>query len=165
VIIANNKNMINGSSALAPQSIPSRDRDIQKHRDLEKSRKEHERINREKSINKKTMVLRNILVLFILGILLVYRFSVIYNMERNILDVKKQISNINAENESLKIDLLQYNNIHLLEAEALENLNMIPKSRENAIYINLDKSNFKNNLQEGEKESDSLFFKIKKILY
>lgn len=165
MIIAENKNMVSGSSALAPQSIPSRDREIQRHRDLEKSRREHQRINREKSVNKKAVVLRSILVLFVIGLSLIYRYSMIYNMEKEILDVKKQISTLNAESENVRIDLLKYNNINVLEEEAFRNLDMIPKSRVNAIYIDLDKNNFKNNTQEGEKESDNLFSKIKKILY
>lgn len=165
MIITNNKNMVNGSNALAPQRIPSKDRNTQQQRDLEKLRKEHQRISREKSINKKAKVLKNIILLFVIGIALVHRYSMIYNMEKNIIDVKKQISNLNDENESLRIDLLKYNNIHSLEEEALKNLNMIPKSRINAIYINFDKNNFKNNLKEGEEESNGIFFKIKKILY
>lgn len=165
MIIAENKNIVSGSSALAPQRIPSKDRETQRHKDLEKLRKEHQRINKEKSINKKVVILRNIALLFIVGLTLVYRYSIIFNMEKDILDVKKQISNINAENESLRINLLKYNDINLLEEEAFKNLNMIPKSRVNDIYIDLDKNNFKNNIQEGEKESDNLFSKIKKILY
>lgn len=163
MIITNNKNIINGSNALAPQSIPGRD--IQRQRDLERLRKEHQRINREKAINKKAVVLRSILLLFVIGLALIYRYSVIFNMEKDALDIKKQISIINAENESIKIELLKYNNIQLLEEEAFKNLDMIPKSVDNGVYIDLEESNFQNNTKEGEDVSDTLFSKIKKILY
>lgn len=165
MIVTNNKNTINGSNALVPQHIPSKHTEKQKYRDLEKLKREHIKINKQKSINKKAKVLRNILILFAIGITLVYRYSLIYNMEKEIINVKKEIASVNADNENIRIGLLKYSNIEVIEKNANSKLNMIPKSRMNVIYIDLDKNNFKDTDKEGENKSDSVISKLKKILY
>lgn len=165
MIVTNNKSNINGNNALAPQQVPSRQADHNKQRDLEKLKKEHIRINKQKSVNKKAKILRNIVLCFIIGITLIYRYSVIYNMEKDILDVKSKISAVNAENENLKIGLLKYNNIKEIENSAVKGLSMIPKSGANIVYINLEKNNFKDFSKAEVKKNEGIVEKLKKILY
>lgn len=164
MIVSNKNNIVNGNNALVPKHSPNPQIEKQRHRDLEKLRKEHLKHNKEKSIAKKVKTIRNIVILFALGIILIYRYCLIYNTEKEIIDVKKSITSINAENESLKISLLKYNNIGSLEEAAVNTLNMIPKSTTSAIYIDLDKNNFKET--SGEKNNNDGFVeKLKKILY
>ncbi|WMJ81362.1 hypothetical protein RBU49_03650 [Clostridium sp. MB40-C1] len=166
MIVKNKKNPTSGSSALVPEYSPSRHIDERKLKELEQSKKEHIKINREKKAKHKAKVLRNIIVGFILAITLIYRYCFIYNMEKNVMDVKKQISMVNAENESLKIGLLKYNNIELIEKTASEKSSMIPKSRTNVMYVNLNKDNFKEISKGQEKNKGNSFIeKIKKILF
>lgn len=165
MIVTNNKTSINGNNALAPQKIsykPSKDNEL---RELEKQKREHIKINREKAIEKKIKILRNIIFSFAIGILVIYRYSVIYNIEKDIVDVKTQISAVNAENENLKIDLLKYNNIKELESKAVNELNMVPKSLSSVIYIDLEKNNFENTSDSNNLKSNGIINKIKKILY
>ncbi|MCY6959630.1 hypothetical protein [Clostridium brassicae] len=166
MIVKNKKNPINGSSALVPEYSPSRHIDERKLKELEQSKKEHIRINREKKVKLKAKILRNIVVGFVVAITLIYRYCFIYNMEKNAIGVKKQISTMNAENESLKIGLLKYNNIELIEKTASEKSNMIPKSRTNVMYVDLNKDNFKQ-ISNGQEKSkgNSFIEKIKKILF
>ncbi|MCY6370359.1 hypothetical protein [Clostridium ganghwense] len=165
MIVTNKKNAVSGSNALAPDYAPSRGVDEQKHKELEKSKKEHIKINKQKQIKKKAKVLRNIILAFGVGVTLVYRYCLIYNMEKNITEVKKQIAVVNADNENLKIGLLKYNNIEQIEKKATEQLNMIPRSRANAVQVDLGRNNFKKTHENGVKKSNSFIEKIKKILF
>src|SRR3712207_218233 len=87
------------------------------------------------------------------------------NMEKDILEVKKDISSVVAENENLKIGLLKYDNIKVIEDKASKELNMIPKSSTNIQYINLNKKNFKDVSNVEKKEKNNIFKKIKEILF
>lgn len=165
IVSSKNKNTTSGNNALSPQYTPTPHIEKQKHRDLEKLKKEYIKINKEKAIIKKAKTLRNIAILFAIGITLVYRYSLIYNLEKEIIDVKKQIASVNAESESLRISLLKYNNIEYLEENAISKLNMIPKSKTGVIYIDLDKNNFKNISEEEKKENSGFINRLKKILY
>lgn len=164
MIVSNKNKIVNGSNALIPEYSPNPQIEKQRQRDLEKLRKEHLKINKEKAIIRKVKTIRNIVILFALGIILIYRYCLIYNTEKEIIDVRKSISSINSENESLKISLLKYNNIGSLEEAAVDKLNMIPKSKTSAIYIDLDKNNFKQTSGEENKNS-GFIYKLKKILY
>ncbi|MCY6483712.1 hypothetical protein OW763_05035 [Clostridium aestuarii] len=165
MIVANKKNTVNGNNALAPEYVPSRGINDHKYKDLKQSKKDHKKINKQKQIRSKTSVLRNIILAFTVCITLVYRYSLIYNMEKDILDIKKQISKVNAENENLRIGLLMFNNIESIERNAIDNLNMIPKSRANAVYANLEKNNFNEITKVKDKSNESVLAKIKKILF
>jgi cell division protein FtsL len=164
-LIINDRNNINGNNALAPQKMPSRQIDYDKQRDLEKLKKEHIKINKQKSVNKKAKILRNIIFCFIIGITVIYRYSIIYNIEKDILDVKSEISTVNSENENLKIGLLKYSNIKEIENNAVKNLNMFPKNESNIVYIDLEKNNFKSFSEEEVKENEGIVERLKKILY
>lgn len=165
MIVKNKKNPINGSSALAPEYVPEKHKKQQSNKQNGKNKKVQ--INKQKTRKLKAKVLRNILLGFALAITLIYRYCLIYDMEKTAMDVKKQISSVNAENENLKIGLLKYNNIQLIEKTATEELNMIPKSKTNVVYVDLNKENFKDvtSVQKEKEEGNDFIGKVKKILF
>lgn len=165
VIVTNNKNNVNGSNALAPQKVPSRYSESNKQRELEKQRNEHIKRNKERLVKSKARILKNIMLCFVIGIILVHRYSVIYNKEKNIIDIKNQITMMNRENENLKIDLLKYNNIKNIESKASKELNMISKNGESVMYIDLEKNNFKNTSTEETEKSEGIVKRLKDIFY
>lgn len=166
VIVSNKKNSINGNNALAPDYTPSRHEDTQRYKELHKSKNEYNKKRKRKQILYKTKVLRNILITFIIGITLVYRYSALYNMEKNISEVKHEINKINAENENIRIKLLKYTNIQSIERKAKYELEMIYPSKVNTIYIDLKKNNFNEIIEEQkEKKNSTIVEKIKSILF
>lgn len=164
MIVTNKKNPVSGNNALAPNSLPSRDTREKKYKELETSKREHKKINKQKVVKKKAKVLKNVLLAFIVGVTVVYRYSLIYDMERSIIDIKKEISVVNADNENLRIGLLEFNNIEEIEKISVQQLNMIPKSKTNVMYIDLEKNNFKK-AEENIEKNNGFIEKIKKILF
>lgn len=164
MIVTNKKNQVSGNNALAPDSSPSRGTREKIYKELETSKREHKKINKQKLVKKKAKVLKNVLLAFTVGVTLVYRYSLIYDMEKNIIDTKKEISVINADNENLRIGLLKFNNIEEIEKISVQQLNMIPKSKTNVVYIDLEKNNFKK-AEENMEKGSSFIEKIKKILF
>lgn len=164
MIVTNKRNSVSGNNALAPDSSPSRDTRERKYKELEASKREHKKINKQKLVNKKAKVLKNVLLAFIVGITLVYRYSLIYDMEKNITEIKKEIAVVNADNENLRIELLKFNNIEEIEKISVQQLNMIPKSKTNVVYIDLEKNNFEK-AEENMKKNGGFIEKIKKILF
>ncbi|MCY6354032.1 hypothetical protein [Clostridium sp. ZS2-4] len=164
MIVTNKNNPVNGNNALVPDFKPSRNTIERKYKELETSKREHKKINKQKRVKKKAIVLKNVLLAFTVGVILVYRYSLIYDMEKNIIDTKKEISAINAENENLRIGLLKFNNIKEIEKISVGQLNMIPKSKTNVVYIDLQKNNFKK-VEENKEKGGSFIEKLKKILF
>lgn len=165
MIITNKNNIVSGNNALSPQNIPSKHLDETKYRDFEKSKRQHLKINKEKSIKKKIKVLTNIILGFTIGITLIYRYSLIYNIEKDITQVNREISKVDSQNENLKIGLLKYNNIGEIEKKSTKELNMIPQSISNVIYIDLKKNNFNSFSKQEDKKSNNLLKKLKDILF
>ncbi|KGN01884.1 hypothetical protein ADU90_05065 [Clostridium botulinum] len=166
MIVTNKNNIgISGNNALSPQEIPLKSGEKARKEDLQKLKKQNANKNKHKNMKRKAGVLRMIILCFAVAVVLVYRYSLIYNMEKNISEVKKDISSVAAENENLKIGLLKYDNIKVIEDKASKELNMIPKSSTNVQYINLNKKNFKDVSKVEKKEKNNIFKKIKEILF
>lgn len=166
MIVTNKNNPTNGNNALAPEYLPSTGADKKRYEELERSKKDHLKIAKEKRTKSKAKVLRNIVVGFIVAITLVYRYCYIYNIEQDITVTKNDISKIKAENENLRIGLLKYNNIETIEKISEEKLSMIPKSRTNVLYIDLEKNNFKDTVKTNtEKKGESIIDRIKNSLF
>lgn len=164
MIVTNKKNPVSGNNALVTDSLPSRSIRERKYKELETSKREHKKINKQKLVKKKAKVLKNVLLAFTVAVTLVYRYSLIYDMEKNITEIKKEISVVNADNENLRIGLLKFNNIEEIEKISVQQLNMIPKSKTNVVYIDLEKNNFEK-AEENMEKSSSFIEKIKKILF
>lgn len=166
MIVTNKNNPTSGNNALAPEYLPSTGADKKRYEDLERSKKDHIKILKEKRTKNKAKVLRNIAVGFIVAITLVYRYCYIYNIEQDITVAKNNISKVKAENENLRIGLLKYNNIETIEKISGEKLNMIPKSRTNVLYTDLEKNNFEDTVKTNtEKKGKSIIERIKNNLF
>ncbi|EDS77816.1 hypothetical protein [Clostridium massiliodielmoense] len=166
MIVTNKNNMgVSGNNALAPEKMPSRVTEERTYEELQRSKKQYIKKSKQRAVKRKAGALKLIAVGFAVALFLVYRYSLIYNMEKDIIDVKKQISNVNAENENLKIGLLKYDNIKLIEEKCEKELSMVPKSSTNVQYIDLNKNNFKDISVSEEKTKNNIFKKIKEILF
>lgn len=166
MIVTNKNNMgVSGNNALAPKKIPSIATQEKTYEELQRSKKQYIRKSKHKAVKQKFNALKLIAIGFIAAFFLIYRYSLIYNMEKDIIEVKKQIYNVNAENENLKIGLLKYDNIKLIEEKSEKELNMLPKSSNNVQYIDLNKNNFKDASVSEGKTKNNILKKIKEILF
>ena len=166
MIVTNKNNVgISGNNALAPEKVPQIVTEEKTYKELQRSKKQYIRKSKQRAMKQKISALKLIALGFAAAFFLIYRYSLIYNMEKDIIEVKKQISSVNAENENLKIGLLKYDNIKLIEEKSEKELNMVPKSSTNVQYIDLYKNNFKDISVSEEKTKNNIFKKIKEILF
>lgn len=134
MIVVNDGVLIRGNTVLAPNQVPYRDTDNNKKKNV------HSRKSTRKNVNKKLIIMRNIMIAFIVGMILVWRYCMIYDLQRNLNTTKQNIVTLNKENENLKVELVKYNNIQYIEEVAVNKLNMVTPDRNDAIYANISKN-------------------------
>ncbi|MHC1720975.1 MAG: cell division protein FtsL [Clostridiaceae bacterium] len=134
MIVVNDGVLIRGNTVLAPKQMPSRETEHNKQKNV------HSRKSSKKNVNKKLIIMRNIMIAFIVGIILVWRYCMIYDLQRNLNTTKQNTVTLTKENENLKVELVKYNNIQYIEEVAVNKLNMVTPDRNDAIYANISKN-------------------------
>ncbi len=99
--------------------------------------------NTTKAFKKKFKTLGNIIIAFIIGVTLVARYGILYSMQKDLSNINSHISEVEKENENLKVELVHYNNLSNIEKVAGQNLKMVPPDKDSAIYTDLSYNNFK----------------------
>lgn len=165
MIVTNNENYIQGNTVLVPQRVEkTKDNRL---KELEEGRSELHKKKTNKRISSKVCVIRNIALVFIVGALLIARYSIIYDMQRNLNAIKSDITETSRENESLKVELVKYNNLRFIEETATAKLHMIQPDKNAAVYVSLDKNYFPNVAEKDDKlvSQQNLIQKIKNLLF
>lgn len=117
--------VVRGNTVLAPKSTPYRKKEI-------KQKQNNNKVN-------KFGILRNIVIAFAIGLILIGRYSNIYNMQKQLNTTKSNITELNKQNDNLKVELVKYNNLQYIEEVAVNKLKMVPPIKDNAVYCNTDK--------------------------
>ncbi|ACA53764.1 cell division protein FtsL [Clostridium botulinum] len=161
------KNRFNGNTVLKPQYEPQIEKD--KVKDKKEQYKRNKKIQ-QKLLKKKFKTLRNIIIAFIIGVTLVARYGILYSIQKDLSNINSHISEVEKENENLKVELVHYNNLSNIEKVAGQNLKMVPPDKDSAIYTDLSYNNFKTENSKnhiGEKHNAFLefFSNLKKVLF
>ncbi|MBU5482989.1 cell division protein FtsL [Clostridium sp. MSJ-11] len=140
MIITDKNQYINGSTVLAPNSYPE-----VKKGTKEKTNADRKALIEEKNkrLKNKFKIIRNISLVFIVGVTIVGRYGQIYNMQRELNGLNKKISDINKDNENLRIELLKYNNLSFIEEIATTKLKMVKPTKADIIYVDMTKDAMK----------------------
>nr|WP_251860182.1 cell division protein FtsL [Clostridium sp. Marseille-Q2269] len=159
------KNTFNGNTVLKPQYDPQIEKDKRKKEQYKRNKKV-----KQKLLKKKFKTLRSIIIAFIIGVALVTRYGMLYSMQKDLSNVKNQISEVEKDNENLKVELVHYNNLKNIEKTAGEKLKMISPSKDSVIYADLSYNNFKKeNSKVHVSEKDNVFLELlsnlKKLLF
>lgn len=155
MIVMNKNQYIQGSSVLAPVE------ETVKKRKVKKTTKKNNK-------KEKIKIIKNILLIFVIGFVLIWRYAIIYNMQKNLGDIHHNIRTINKENENLKIHLVKYSSVENIEDSALSEIHMLKPDRGQIMYLKLDKDNFgldKKESEAKEKINEGVFAKIKEKLF
>ena len=160
VVMMSKENMVRGNTVLAPQYEP-KEPDRKQHEELKRA-KEAQKANREKRVKNKAKVIMNIGVAFIIGLTIIYRYVALYNIRQELTTVKGQVMAVDKENEDLKVVLAKSRNIEDIEKVATEKLNMVRADRNQAVYADLTKENFKNTSNKNNEETEVGF--LQKII-
>lgn len=158
-----NRNMsyVYGNTALDPNTV---EKHIEKNRrqiEFEEYKRRHKNQKRKADLNKKLRIVAGIVLSFVIAFSIVKRYSDILQLERQINKVENQISEIDAVNEDLRIQLLKLDNISSVESLAKDELGMFLPSNQNCVSANLNKDNFtaNNDLQESKDRQVLSFLK------
>ena len=162
----NKENYVNGNTVLDPNydpKVPSKKQEYERLRKVEVKK-----LNKQmdKRINNKAKTLSGIAFIFIVGVIIIFRYTSIYNIQKNLSNIKNKTISLNKENENLKVELVKASNLVNIEKIATEKLHMVRAEKTQAIYTDLTKGNFakvtsanKNNTQL------TLLQKIYKMLF
>ena len=94
------------------------------------------KVKKNKNLNKYKTV-GKIVTIFVIALLLVCRFTMIMSTTYEIRNTKTQISQLNGDNENIRIVLAQNNNIKNIEKIATEERGMIVPDSKNIMYISV----------------------------
>lgn len=164
IVVNKDTDTIHGNTVLQPEEVPDYSKSEEKNRQEERLKREK---LRQRRIKNKAKTLRNIILVFVIGLLLVGRYCIIYNMQTQSNSIDRDMSKLNSENEQLKVNLVQYNNIQYIESTAINKLHMVFPNKTSVVYTNLDKKNIETTPQKESEETkgQSIWNKLVKILY
>jgi cell division protein FtsL len=160
-LIVTDKNYINnGNTALAPERKSSEDKRYKvKQEENEKLRK-----LRQSKLRSQAKVMIGIALTFTIGFTVVYRYSSIYNMEKNLSAATMENDNMNKNNENLKLQLMKNSQIQIIEDKASK-LNMVKSDKNQAAYVDYNRQTLKSNNTVDSKKQKSIFQQIKDKLF
>lgn len=164
MIVVNENSVIRGNTVLKPNYNPYEDNQFE--REEERKRKLKQNKQKNKRLKSKVKVMRNIVLTFITGLALVGRYCIIYDMQRQLNSVQSNISVINKDNENLKVELIKYNNLQLIEDTATNKLKMVKPDKSGAVYTNLSKEVIQSREKKKEIEvQQNIWNRLGKILF
>lgn len=162
MILMNEEGMVNGNTVLQPEYRPYIETQKKKYGNKNAGKDKNRRVK----VKKKLKIIRNIALAFVIGVILVYRYSVIYDMQTELNSVEISIDNISRENENLKVDLVKYNNLQYIEDNAVSKLHMIVPDTGKAVYVNVDKKTVKTQKDIDEiKTQKGILNKLKQLIW
>lgn len=162
--MVNENSVIRGNTVLKPNYNPYEDNQFE--REEERKRKLKQNKQKNKRLKSKVKVMRNIVLTFITGLALVGRYCIIYDMQRQLNSVQSNISVINKDNENLKVELIKYNNLQLIEDTATNKLKMVKPDKSGAVYTNLSKEVIQSREKKKEIEvQQNIWNRLGKILF
>lgn len=162
-----NKNLINGSTALAPKVKPYEPNKNYEYERLREANKEKKKKLAQARAKAKAQVIGVIILLLVTGTAMIGRYAAVYNLQKNLSKVKSEINNISMENENLKVELIKASNMQVVEDTAKTKLNMVTPDKSNVLYTTeTAKDYFAKNTKDNKNNiEENLVAKIKNMLF
>lgn len=162
----NKENLIQGNTVLSPRTQPSEPSRKNEQKEAIKRKNAIVKQKIDKRRHSKAKILLHIIVSFGIGMTLVYRYTALYNMQRELSKVENNIKAVNSENENLRIELIKFNNLNYLEENSLKKLNMTYPSKNSIAYCDLTKDNFSRGTVKNDNSiPKKVLNKVKSILF
>ena len=144
----------------------SREEDRKKYDELRKAKRNREKRKREASKLKRKIAFQVISVAFIAGIISLAIDTRVFKMQSELNNENSKIEGVKAENEDLKVKLLQTGSLDEIETNAQNKLGMVATTKANIVNVDLS-NNYFQKLDDEDKalkeEDSSVYNKIKAI--
>lgn len=152
---------IKGNTIVNPNLAPL-DPNTEKQYERLKKVKKNKRIRQK--LRKREIIksyIQIIAAVFIVGMIVIWGDNKIYKAQDQLNQLKNSISTMQNENEALKITVLKSSSITELRNTAEKKIKMINPTKDNIIYVDLKKNNFKSNEVKDTEVNKGILSKIK----
>ncbi|KHD38275.1 hypothetical protein NL50_01865 [Clostridium acetobutylicum] len=141
MIITDKRFQIKGNNALAPEenNLGVEERVLESYRRRRKKEKELKRMKKHVQMKKQARIIFGIVAAFVLGFTVLYRYSEIYSLQNKLEAVQNQSSNIENENDDLKLRIFRTEGIDNVSKKATGDLHMVNPDKNHAAYTDLKK--------------------------
>jgi cell division protein FtsL len=161
-----NYEYINGSTVFAPERMAPSPLKKEEYEKLRRAKIERTNRLREQKNAKKRKVMTSIITVFIVGLGLIWGEAQVYATQQQLTKLKRQIVDMNRQNDDLKVQLLKVSSLEHVKQSAEDKLQMINPDKKYVIYMDLNKDNFnKEPKDDRESKSKELFMRIKNLLF
>lgn len=162
LIVTKKDYFINGNTAL----VPEKKRTSEEYDKLNKQKKESlKKIKKRKHINQ-ARIMMSITLTFVVGFTIIFRYAQIYSMQKQLSSCNKEINNLQKSKEDLRIELVKCSNLQNVENRARTEFNMKDPIRNQAIFADLSKNNFKDIKNDNKKQVNvGVIDKIKSMFF
>ena len=116
------------SRKIEPRRIPSKEKTRIRKKNLEKKLKQDKRNNRR-------YVVSFALTILFCGSMTILGDSRVYEMQKQVRDLDKQINDLKENNEALKVTILKFSSLENIEENARDSLSMVVPSKDDVIDI------------------------------
>lgn len=156
---------IRGNTAVNPKRKYEEFNEDQKRKELERAEKEKRRKLRELKDKKTKDIIHVALIICILGIATIMRDGKIYRGQEQLTNIKKDVRNVVASNEALRVDLLKFSSLDNIKATA-GNIGMVNPSSSKSITVDMSKDYFPELTEDvnNKKVNKGLFSKLRDAL-
>lgn len=163
MVVTNKHYEISGNAALLPKRKTfNEDEEV---KELNRLKKEHLKNKKQVQNKIKAKVMLGITCIFVVGFILLFRYSMMYDMQKQLINMQTDTSSLNKQNDALRFQLAKYNNINFVQQKSAD-LHMLQPTKGTAVYVNLNKKNIvsDSNVQNNSKSMSFLEF-IKSKLF
>ncbi len=162
--VENRKNGVSGSNALASQVNPLPRERVKNPTKQGPSRDELRHVKNKKILDF-LKVNSCIFAAGIIGSIVVFRYSAIYDNQKEVIALQENIQTVTEESEALNIKLLKFNNIAYIEQVATDELKMVKPKSTDAVYCDLGAVESIDSTNVNTEQENSFLNKIKNFLF
>ncbi|MHC1682526.1 MAG: hypothetical protein AB6733_06210 [Clostridiaceae bacterium] len=162
MIIGNDELYVNGNTVLKPNRVQYEKQNNEQYEKLKKQQKQLKRKEEKEAKIKKVKVISLILLAFVLGFTVVLRYSLIYSVQKEYVEARQGIAQLNKENESLQINLIKLEDNQDVKAK-IASLKMVSPNKNTCVNVDLNKEVF-NEKKENKTEEGVLSY-IKQLIF
>lgn len=139
MIVERQKNYISGSEVLKEEVLREQKKKVDS---LKEFKKENYKNKRQKQNLKRMNMIKGLSVFFLVAMTIMVRYSIIYSTQKQIINLKSEITKVKCNSDELKVALLKHDNINEIDAKAKTEYGMKEPRVANTYYYDLSKNNF-----------------------
>lgn len=162
MIIGNDELYVNGNTVLKPNRVQYERPKNDEYEKLKQQKNQLKRKEENEAKIKKVKVISLILLSFILGFTVVLRYSLIYSIQKEYVEARQGMAQVNKENESLQINLIKLEDNKEIK-EKISGLKMVSPNKNTCVNVDLNKEVF--NAKKENKTEEGVLSYIKQLIF